>query len=157
GSVFWPSPQTLFDWPPPVEIDSSAYTAEVMGDELTLTSPNSASLGLRVTKLFVPTHSTSGVPAISITYTLANTGDASLDVAGWEVSRVAAGMAFFPTGPEGALASSTLTGNDIGAHTWYTYDSTGLSKGLKLFADGSDGWLAWSTGEAVVIKSFPNV
>lgn len=157
GSVFWPSPQTLFDWPPPPEIDSDAYTVLVSEDQLTLTSPNAASLGLTVTKIFAPTYSTSGVPAISITYTMTNTGASALDVAGWEISRVASGMAFFPTGPEGQLPSSTLSGTEVGAHTWYTYDATGLMDVPKIFADGTGGWLSWSTGEAVVIKSFPDI
>ena len=161
GSVFWPSPQSLFplpdNWPPPPEIDSDPYTVLVSDDQLTLTSPNSAALGLTVTKLFAPAHSVSGVPAISITYTMTNTGASALDVAGWEISRVASGMAFFPTGPEGQLPSSTLSGTEIGAHTWYTYDATGLMDVPKIFADGSDGWLAWSTGEAITIKSFPDI
>lgn len=157
GSVFWPSPQTLFDWPPPEEIDSSPYTALVTDDQLTLTSPNSADLGLTVTKLFTPTHSASGVPAILVLYTMTNTGTSVLEVAGWEISRVTAGMAFFPTGPQGVLPSSTLSGSEIDAHTWYAYDSTGLMEVPKMFADGSGGWLTWSTGDAVVIKSFQDV
>lgn len=157
GSVFWPSPQSLFDWPPPEEIDSGVYSAEATGDELTLTSPNSPVLGLTVTKLFVPTHSTNGLPAISTTYTMTNTGSSNLEVAGWEISRVVSGTAFFPTGPEGVLAASTLYGSELGDHTWYTYDSTGLMDVPKMLADASGGWLAWSTGAAVVIKSFADL
>lgn len=158
GSVFWPSPQTLFNWPPPPEIDSGTYAAAVSTDELTLTSANAATLGLTVTKVFAPTHSASGRPAISVTYTMTNTGASALAVAGWEISRVGpGGMAFFPTGPGGQLAASTLSGTVMGDHTWYAYDPTGLTGVPKIFADGSDGWLAWSTGEAVVIKSFPDV
>lgn len=157
GSVFWPSPQTLFDWPPPVEIDSGVYAAQATGDALTLTSPNSPDLGLTVTKLFVPTHSASGVPAISTTYTMTNTGAAALEIAGWEISRVVAGRAFFPTGPQGVLPASTLEGTAISDYTWYSYDSTGLMDVPKILADGSGGWLAWSTGAAVVVKSFPDL
>lgn len=160
GSVFWPSPQSLFpgSWPPPPEIDSGTYTVEVSDDQLTLTSAPAASVGLTIKKVFTPTHSASGHPAISVAYTMTNTSASAVGVSGWEISRVGpGGMAFFPTGPGGELAASTLSGTVMGAHTWYPYDATGLTGVPKIFADGSDGWLAWSTGEAIVIKSFPDV
>src|SRR5690606_2101309 len=116
------------------------------------------SVGLTVKKVFAPTHAESGVPAISVTYTMTNTSASTIQASGWEISRVGSGgMAFFPTGPGGQLAISMLSGTVMGAHTWYPYDPTCLSDVPKIFADGSDGWLAWSTGEAVVIKSFPDV
>ncbi len=163
GSVFWPSPQSLYpdpdNWPPPPEIDSGAYQAVTDGDQLTLTSAEAPSVGLQVIKTFAPTHTPGGTPAISVTYTMTNRGTLDVAVAGWEISRVGTnGLAFFRTGPAGQTDSQeNLMVTASGDHSWYLYDGMNLNGIPKIFADGMDGWLAWSTGEAIVIKSFPDV
>src|SRR5690606_31903190 len=87
GSVFWPSPQSSWgDWPPVEEFDSDPYAVAVAGDALTLTSAEA--MDLVVKKTYAPTHTSSGTPAIAVTYVMENTGDSAQNLAPWEISRV---------------------------------------------------------------------
>lgn len=162
GTTFWPSPQ-IWGWPPTAsipEIDIWAYTASEEDQRLTLRSEPNLNLGLSVTKTFGPAESESGSLGIAVTYAIKNEGDAVASFAAWEVSRVASGVVVYPTGPGGVLESSSLMPNDSIGHSFYTYDATDLMGVPKIFADGSDGWLAWANGGAegtLVIKSFPDI
>lgn len=55
GTSFWPSPQSVWGWPPPPAFDGANYTAEVneSGRSVTLTGPVDESLGVQVVKHFV--------------------------------------------------------------------------------------------------------
>ncbi|HEX6766720.1 MAG TPA: hypothetical protein VF103_14600, partial [Polyangiaceae bacterium] len=46
GTSFWPSPQSDWGWPPPLEIDKQPWAARIEGDALVLTSGTNAALGL---------------------------------------------------------------------------------------------------------------
>lgn len=139
GATFWPSPQT-WDWPPTSsipEIDSASYEARVENGGLVLVS-DQTSEGLIVQKSFSP--GTDG--NITVVYEMRNAGDSSLSVAPWEITRFAGGITFYPTGPAGQLAHSSLTVEEIGDHTWYAYDAADLDEVPKSSGDGAGGWLA---------------
>lgn len=157
GATFWPSPQT-WSWPPDTsiaEIDSGAYTAALTASSITLSSADSA-FGLRVTK----TISGADGGAIAVAYRLTNISAEPLDVAPWEVTRFAAGLAYYATGPGGTLEGSTLTPTDSNGHSWADYDAYD-GPDAKSLADGADGWLAHAlpgeSGNLLVVKSFPDV
>jgi hypothetical protein len=154
GSTFWPSPQSDWSWPPPTEIDSGAYTASLAGATLTLTGATASSLGLSVTKEFT-VDGVAGV--VSIEYRIINRGTRSRSVAPWEISRVAAGgLTFFPMG-EGAPSkgSQPLLPLDIsGGVAWLAYDPSVVTGEAKVFADGSEGWIAHATGSLLLVKAF---
>jgi hypothetical protein len=83
GDTFWPSPQSLFDWPPPATLDGAPY--EVLGagpDRIALRSRPDARLGLQVEKLCVV-----GDDAVGFTFTLGNVGRQPRGVAPWQVTR----------------------------------------------------------------------
>jgi hypothetical protein len=164
GSTFWPSPQ-IWSWPPAIsiaEIDPNPYSAAVQPQRLILTSENNTFMGAIVTKTFGPAESATGVLGFAVTYTIENTNQSPLAYAGWEISRAASGVVFYPEGPGGVLAKSSLMPESVIGHGWYAYDATSLTGVPKIFADGSDGWLAWGAAGAasegtLVVKSFEDI
>lgn len=164
GSTFWPSPQN-WGWPPATniaEIDPNPYVASTSPQRLILTSDNNSFLGVTVTKTFGPAESQAGVLGFAVTYTIENTSAVQLTYAGWEISRAASGVVFYPEGPGGVLEKSSLTAQSALGHGWYTYDATGLEGVPKIFADGSDGWLAWAAEDdfgagTLVVKAFEDI
>ncbi len=161
GSTFWPSPQSVWSWPPPEEIDSGVYSVELTDNTARLISE--AALGIVVTKTFVVRPDEA---AIDVTYEMS--GDA--EFAPWEITRVPGGLTFFA--PSGAPILDCLQGvESLEAMAWYTYDvdlggqanSTDPASGEecslpKLNQDGQ-GWLANANGDSglLLLKRFPDI
>lgn len=159
GSVFWPSPQT-WEWPTSSsisEIDLDDYVATRDGISVTLTSQFNATVGISVVKKFTPR----GDGAIVVDYRMVNSGIETVAVAPWQLSRVAEGIAFFPSGPAGSLEKSNLDVQRISGVTWYAYTAEGLAETPKLFEDGAEGWLAFAVpqdqGGALVVQQFNDI
>jgi len=156
GSTFWTSPQSAWNWPPPVEIDSSPYTDTVVGGVLTLKGAKSNALGFSITKTF-SVDSEAG--AVLIDYAITNLGTVAKSVAPWEISRVAAaGLTFFPMG-EGSprKGSPTLLSLQLsGGVAWLDYATVVATTDQKVFADGAEGWLAHVNGDLLFVKAFGN-
>lgn len=154
GSTFWPSPQSDWNWPPPSELDPGAYTAKVSTGTLSMTSLTAGSLGLAVTKKF-SVDSAKGM--VTIEYGLVNRGTKARSVGPWEITRVAAGgLTFFPMGvgapSKGAQDLLTLQ-MSIGV-AWFAYDAKTITNDQKVFADGSEGWIAHVAGNLLLVKAF---
>lgn len=151
GSTFWTSPQSAWNWPPPTEIDSAAYTATVEENTIVLTGAPNATLGLSVTKRFTPDLARR---AIVMDFTIHNHGAAAASAAAWQISRVAGGgLTFFPTGEEVSLPNLPVTQSE--GITWYPHDlATVPAGGDKYIADGSEGWLAHVAGDLLLLKAF---
>ncbi len=157
GSTFWPSPQSVWGWPPPAEIDNTAYTAALDGASLVLTGTKNAALNLSCSKRFSVD---SALDRVDIEYTLKNEGTANTNVAPWEVTRVdAAGLTFFPAPTDASKVESQFKYEwDAATHvTWWDYaTATPHVANEKLFQDGS-GWLAHTVGTRLFVKTFPDV
>ncbi len=155
GSTFWPSPQRLWGWPPLPEIDSDPYQIEVSDSTLQLTSPVSSQLPLQVTKTFTIEGS-----SLAVTYTITNGSSHSLSVAPWEVTRIhPRGTLFYPTGfrqfnpsPFEDLITQVRDGL-----TWFDYDPDIIQTNQKLFADGTEGWIAHWDGTYLLLKTFEDI
>src|SRR5688572_18749346 len=52
GSTFWPSPQSVWFWPPPPEWDSAPYTVQQSEGSLLLRGAPNPALGLAASKKF---------------------------------------------------------------------------------------------------------
>jgi len=157
GSTFWPSPQSDWGWPPPEQLDRAPFQAAVNGAAIELVGQPSAQLGLRFSKRF---SADPAKGAVVLQYSIENTGASSRSVAPWEVSRVHPnGLTFFPAGQArpGSGSFSPLQTLDAAGATWFAHDPASLSGDGKLFADSSRGWLAHLAGDALFIKSFPDV
>jgi hypothetical protein len=111
GSTFWPSPQSLWNWPPPAEIDSEPYAVTHRGGEFIFDGPRCSSLGLRVRKIF-SVDTTGG--AVDIRYGICNIGDSPMNVAHWEVTRVHGGLTFYSADGERLEQSTDLAGDRCG-------------------------------------------
>jgi hypothetical protein len=154
GSTFWPSPQSVWNWPPPAELDPGAYAASICGTKVAMASETSAALGIKVTKQF-SVDATTGV--VTIVYGMVNRGKQASSLAPWEITRVAAGgLTFFPMG-QGSPKKGTqdlLPLQMDGGAAWFAYDAASIPQEQKVFADGAEGWLAHVEGDVLLVKSF---
>lgn len=156
GSTFWTSPQSQWNWPPPVGLDDSAYTGSVSCTTITMVSATVTfgTTSYVVTKRYSPDFTRQ---AVDIQYSVKNVGGASISIAPWEISRVAPnGLTFFPTGE--IYTSTQIAYQNQGGVTWMDYASAiGSGAGKKLFADGASGWMAHAGSGLVFVKSFTDV
>ncbi|MDP9035935.1 MAG: DUF4380 domain-containing protein [Myxococcota bacterium] len=160
GSTFWTSPQSDWGWPPPPEIDNLPYMASIDSGTLVLSGSDSRALGVRVTKAF----SLDGVSgAVSLDYTIQNSGAVSRSLAPWEITRVhPGGIVFFPSGARAYSADSgpALPTVQAAGTTWFEQldaDAATPSGNTKYFADGTRGWLARASAGTLFVKKFPEV
>jgi hypothetical protein len=151
GSTFWPSPQSAWGWPPVAEIDHGPYRADVEPTAVTMRSALSPVLGVVVEKRFA---ADAGRGAVTFDFAIHNRGEAPLQLAAWQITRVPpGGLSLFPTGT-GSFPPSNLLVRDTMGVTWYAYDAAAVTDHQKLFADGREGWLAHIEGDAVLVKTF---
>lgn len=158
GVSFWPSPQAGWGWPPDAEINHQPYRAEVLGDELLLSSGVGARSLTSVSKRFAVD---SARRRIAIAYVLKNEATAPASWAPWEISRVhPRGLTFFPSG-EGPRRDDRLSHViDRDGFTWYQHDPANIRTNQDKYAsDGRSGWLAHVDGERrlVYVKTFPDI
>jgi hypothetical protein len=150
GSTFWDAPQSAWNWPPRAILDSGAYDSAKDGGSLVLTSAVDSGSGLRFVKRFTPD---AARQRIEIVYTIRNEKSAgAVGVGPWEVTRVPGGLSFFPLGAPAALPPSALP-HTVDEHgiVWYRFDASALTSGRKLFATGSEGWLAHRSDDGLLI------
>jgi hypothetical protein len=158
GTTFWPSPQ-IWSWPPEGsigEIDQQPYTVSDSQDALTFESQFNSTFGVVVQKTL-----RADKGRIAIDYTVQNAGEETIEVAPWEINRIAAGIVFYPTGPDG-IVTSGLPLEYVGPNSWYEYNAEGLSGVPKNSEDGAEGWLAIAVpgagdSGALVVKSFEDI
>ena len=154
GSSFWPSPQSAWNWPPPVEIDRDAWQGAFDAHGLELSSGTHAALGLSVTQRI--RLEPSPLSAV-IEYTLHNRGSGARRVAPWQNSRVRpGGLSFYPSsGP--TLPQSTLKLTPRDGVTFFAHDPASMKLNQTAFADGLEGFLSHVDRELLFVKVFPDV
>jgi hypothetical protein len=151
GSTFWPSPQSVWGWPPPPKLDSEPYQATQTGSAWVFTSNPCPLTGLAVSKIARPVDG-----GFSLEYRLHNPGDKKLQYAAWEITRVDGGLTFYRA-QMAPQANSTLPVTKINDSYWYDYRPAGFGKNLKLFANRSIGWLANANNGLLLKKIFSPV
>lgn len=159
GSTFWTSPQATWNWPPPPEVDTGAYTPAAAAPSITFTGAAVASggiAGVTITKKF-----TANLEAQTVLAEYTITSASGGAIAPWEITRVpSGGLTFYPTGTGEPTAGGTfpLPTTTTGAGcTWFQYPAGQAAADQKLLADGSGGWLAHVTGDIVLVKKFMDV
>jgi hypothetical protein len=153
GSTFWPSPQSLWGWPPPPELDAKPYRATTDGDSVVFEGAPDRALGIAVTKYF--RMSPDGV--VTIVYTMTNHGRTHVAAAPWEVTRVAhEGVTFFPFAARIEPPGARPAPDHIAAHglLWVQH-AADVPEDQKLYANGSRGWMAHATPHGLFVKVFP--
>ncbi|HMF40132.1 MAG TPA: DUF4380 domain-containing protein [Polyangia bacterium] len=154
GSTFWPSPQSAWGWPPPAEIDHAPTRFVIDPVAIELRGATSPKLGVSVDRRIT---ADAGRGAVTFDFTIHNRGDAPVQLAPWQITRVPpGGLSLFPTGT-GSFPPSNLAVREALGVTWYAYDAAAVTDHQKLFADGREGWLAHVNGDALLVKTFAAV
>jgi hypothetical protein len=164
GATFWPSPQTLWNWPPIATIDTGAYSVSIQGDVLVLKSSSftiAAGAPIMTIEKRFAVNSASNV--VTVTYAFVNQGSTSVSVAPWEITRVApGGITFFPN-PDGGPAARTCSGtftvpttSDFESYTFFAdLPATGQT---KLCADGGrKGYQAHLSRGLLLVQAWTDV
>jgi hypothetical protein len=156
GSTFWPSPQSVWNWPPLANLDSSPYKTSIKGNTLKFTGSTDTKTNLRFYKQMYanPTDT-----SIVIEYTMKNEKASTQKWAPWEVSRVVGkGITVFAKGEGSVTGKMSSFSETIGDYVWYDQDQhSSTSSDFKFFSDGK-GWLAHVVdGNKVFIKKFDNI
>jgi hypothetical protein len=156
GSTFWTSPQADWGWPPVVEIDRGSY--RVTGDraDVRFESAPAGATGIVVTKRF---RVDPDRELVEIEYTIENRSGPPKRLAPWEISRLPiGGLTFFPAGA-GVQPRSSLTVTRIDDVIWFNYDPRRITDHQKVFAHGSEGWIAHIDvpRRLLLVKTFPEI
>lgn len=153
GSTFWPAPQTAWGWPPLAEVDHGPYQVIRASDALTLNGASNPALNVSIDKRIAADRARG---AVVFDFSINNRGAVPVQLAPWQITRVPpGGLSFFPTG-SGNFPPSNLAVREQGGVTWYVYDRAAITDHQKLFADGSEGWLAHANVGAgtLLVKTF---
>ena len=158
GSTFWPSPQSVWNWPPPNILDRGQYEVIDSSKKLILKSKVDNALGLQFTKeISISEEDTSA----QILYSINNTSDKDKKVAPWEITRMSkGGLVFFPKGltPPKAKSFDPIPYSESNNILWYKIKKDEeLNNHLLSVSDGSEGWLAYAFDGYIFIKSFEDV
>lgn len=154
GSTFWPSPQSVWGWPPAVNLDSRPYLSKMKGDTILFKGATDTKSQLRFYKsMFASLKDTS----ITIDYFIKNEKSTSQSWAPWEITRVeATGLTIFSKGSGSVTGDMASRAKEINGLVWYDQDAYN-SPGNKLFCDGQ-GWLAHvTTDNYLFLKKFENI
>jgi hypothetical protein len=155
GATFWPSPQSLWHWPPPPEIDSRAYGVQLGDGLLVLEGPVSPALGLAVGKRF---RADPAAGAIAVEYVMKNARPAVVRLAPWEISRhPPGGLTFFPLGEGGVYPQSDLPVTHQKGVVFWTHDPARTTRNTQLYADGAEGWVAHVQRGLLLLKLWADV
>ncbi len=155
GSTFWPSPQSVWNWPPALNLDGNPYKTSIQQNKIVFTSNIDTKSMLR----FYKTISASDIDtSITIDYCIKNEKTISQKWAPWEITRVLnGGLTIFAKGlgsVTGDMAPRTIATT---GYVWYDQDQTKGGIGSKFFSDGK-GWLAHIVdGDMLFIKKFDDV
>ncbi len=158
GSIFWVSPQSLWGWPPPADMNDNTWTVSVNESAYTVTlSRNNISIGgynVGISKTFSVDLAEK---AVVLSYTIINQAGSARSYAPWEVTRVLPdGLSFYPMGT-GSVSSGSFSmfpNTNISGTVWCNHANISAAGDYKLFSDGADGWLAHTDGSMVFVKKF---
>ncbi len=155
GSTFWPSPQSVWNWPPMANLDNKPYTATVSENRMMFTGSTDSKYQLRFYKTMVASMADT---SIVIEYTIKNEKSTAQTWAPWEVTRViAGGLTLFGKGDGSLTGDMASRMEEEGDYVWYDQDETAGGKGNKIFCDGK-GWLAHVIdGEKLFVKQFEDI
>jgi len=155
GSTFWPSPQSVWNWPPAVNLDSKPYRTSINQNKIVFTGNTDSKSMLR----FYKTISANATDtSITIDYCIKNEKTSVQKWAPWEITRVLnGGLTVFPKGS--GIITGDMTGRteDLSNYVWYDQYQTSGETGSKFFCDGK-GWLAHVIdGNMLFLKKFQDV
>jgi hypothetical protein len=154
GSTFWPSPQSVWGWPPIANLNNKPYAASISGDKIIFKGATDSKYQLRFYKTM---YASLADTSITIEYVMKNEKSTTQKWAPWEVSRVLAnGLTVFPKGLGAVTGDMKTRTSEENGYVWYDQDNAN-SPGNKFFCDGK-GWLAHVTSDDILfIKKFEDI
>ncbi len=155
GSTFWPSPQSVWGWPPAVNLDSKPYRTAIRENKIVFTGNTDSKSMLRFYKIIAANPADT---SIIIDYCIKNEKTTAQKWAPWEVTRVLnSGLTVFAKGSGSVTGNMAGRTDDISGYVWYDQDFTKGDAGDKFFSDGK-GWLAHVIdSDKLFIKKFDDV
>lgn len=157
GSTLWPSPQSVWNWPPSPELDNKPYSVTVEKNAVKMVSQKDPKYGWIFTKEI---SGDKKAGSYTLKFTITNGLDKPQKVAPWEVTRVHInGLTFFPIGgdnKQGGLIPLMVEKDGI---CWFPYDLSKLNfKGdHQIYRDGAEGWLAQVNDGVILVKKWNDV
>ncbi len=156
GSTFWPSPQSLWNWPPPHTLDSDPYKLENAGGLLRMKSGKDPQTGLQFTKEFASAQN----GKIRLTYSILNAGDTTQKTAPWDISRLhKGGLLFFQLG-EGSVGVkqfAPVPTEVLNGIVWFQDGKERPKENELSIANTSGGWAAFAVDGKIFIKKFAGI
>ncbi len=171
GETFWPSPQSLWDWPPPTVLDEGPYEVRAESAEaIGMRSGADPTAGVRVEKQYrLLPH------GMDVTFTVTNTWPHAHALAPWQVTRAPrAGVLVWAAG-DPFTDEDRLVKQREDPGCWYvhargdaafpglaTRDGVAavvvgdVDRTCKLFADAR-GWVAHVHHGTVLLRVFPDL
>ncbi|MGK9368937.1 DUF4380 domain-containing protein [Melioribacter sp. Ez-97] len=158
GSTFWTSPQAVWNWPPPANIDSSPYSFNRTGNSIILTSSIDGLTNIKVIKEISPHHYDD---SFIIKYKIINCNKESVFTAPWEITRVNKGGEFFFSSDDENLNPKTFELSKTDKHgNIFRYKSSVkelLTKPQLSASRSSGGWSAYLYNDLIFIKIFESI
>ncbi|MDO3383952.1 DUF4380 domain-containing protein [Gilvimarinus algae] len=158
GNVLWTSPQSEWGWPPPAALDSEPYRTQLTEQGVTLVGDADPGLKVAASKSYSLGNTEN---TLVIDYQIRNTGEETVTLAPWEITRLPAeGLIFFPKGetPYTTGNFSGLPFAEADGISWYEYQRADLTaEHHKVMTDGEEGWLAYQSDDYLFVKVFENV
>lgn len=155
GSTLWPSPQSMWGWPPVKILDSDPYNSKHNDYEVEMESNDDPLTGFSIVKIFRDSKKENG---FELEFKIINRSVKEKSTAPWQITRVRkGGILFFPMGKGEQMKkffplAETQTIDGI---VWYqTHKGESLKTHLLNIADGSEGWLAYAIDGRLLIKKF---
>jgi hypothetical protein len=156
GSSIWPSPQSDWAWPPPVELDRRAWRMVSDPKSIVMQSETAEKLRLAVRQRITaePSHGSA-----LIEYEFTNRGSSPRKVAPWQNTRVRPnGLTFYPASrPSYVYKHATLVLTPDNGIVWFRHDPSEVKESQKSCADAEEGWVAQLDGRLLFIKVFEDV
>jgi len=158
GSTFWPSPQSMWMWPPLKALDSDEYLVNSKDTNFIMTSGIDSKTGLRFSKII---KTPSKPNSIELPFVITNESDNEIEVSPWQITRVPkGGIIFFPIG-EGEQKTKYFEmaeTKEIEKIVWYESKKDVTLNSNKLnIADGAEGWIAYAIDNRLLIKKFSDI
>lgn len=155
GSTFWPSPQSVWGWPPPENLDNQPYTSTISGNQIKFKGSTDTGTTLRFYKTM---YANGADTSIVIEYNIKNEKASAQSWAPWEITRVVGqGLTVFAKGDGSVTGDMTSRTEALSGYVWYDQDNTADGDGSKFFCDGK-GWLAHVIdGNKLFIKKFEDI
>lgn len=163
GYKTWPSPQSVWGWPPDPYLDQAPAVVEKTGPgSIRITGANSPNAGITFVKDLTLDSSSS---RLIVSQKMINTSDKTVEWGIWDVTQVKpAGRVAFPVNPssrfeDGVLQLYVDPNNTDKIKHWRVRDGICILEPGKFIekigADPSNGWMLWANEDLVYIKLFP--